>query len=105
MTYSEVPIACTLNPGEMTDRRALWERIDSAAVARTAERGGFRIAYQATEDVSQLLPSLVAAEAECCAFATWTVTRQADTLVLTVTGPDDGIEALRNEFRIDVDDR
>lgn len=104
MTDTDLPIACTLTPDEMAGRRALWERIDPAVLSRTGDHDGFRVAYRATETVELLLPSLAAAEADCCTFATWTVTRQTDSLVLAVTGPPEGIEALRHEFRIGAGD-
>ncbi len=104
MTDADVPIACTLTPDELGDRRALWERIDPSARCRTGDEGGFRIVYRATEDVARLLPSLAAAEADCCGFATWTVTREDDALVLAVTGPEAGIEALRHQFGVGGDD-
>ncbi len=104
MTGPEIPIACTLTPEQMGDRRALWARIDPAVRSRDGVDDGFRITYQATEDVARLLPSLAAAEADCCGFATWTVTREDDTLVLAVRGPEDGVEALRHEFGIDTGD-
>lgn len=97
----DVPIACTLSAAEMSDRRALWRRIDGDVVARRGEEDRFEVFYAATAEVERVLPSLVDAESRCCGFATWRLRRDADRMVLAVSGPPDGVTALRHEFGIE----
>lgn len=97
----EIPIACTLTRGEMSDRRALWRRIDPAVKRRVRLHGRLEVVYAPTDEVERLLPSLVDAESRCCAFAEWRLIRGSDDVVLAIAGPDEGLSALAAEFNID----
>ena len=97
----ELPIACTLTAEELTDRRSLWRRVDTEVASRSRVDEGFRIAYATTPEVERLLPSLADAESRCCSFASWRLAKEGEQLVLSVSGPADGIEVLCHEFGVD----
>ena len=97
----DVPIACTLTAAEMTDRRSLWQRIETDAVRRRRFDDRFEIVYAPTSEVERVLPSLVDAESHCCAFAQWRIVRNPEEVVLTVSGPPEGLAALCSEFGIE----
>lgn len=71
-----------------------WQQLDDAA-APSAKRSHHRleVRYQCGPGLRQELEALAAAEQQCCAFVTWTVTEDADQLVLHVAAdpkkPDD----------------
>lgn len=96
---TELPIACTLDSASMQDRVALWTSIDPEILARERTAGRLRVVYRATDQVRELLPSLVAAERRCCGFASWLVHDTGDTLDLIVTADDDmGLTAIASVF-------
>src|SRR3712207_6314113 len=97
----DVPIACTLSEAELSDRRALWRRIEGDVMARRRGENRLEVVYAASAEVERVLPSLVNAESRCCGFATWRLTRDADQIVLTVAGPPDAVAALSHEFGIE----
>ena len=89
----DVPIACTLQPGEVPDRVAEWKSVLGAARARVAtEDGGLRIELQ--DDVAlDHLARLVAAEQQCCAFFSFAITVDGRGSALEVRAPE-GAEAV-----------
>ena len=83
------PIACTLSPAGLRDRRADWQALaDRALIA--AERSGPALVRQRYRDdpgVAEELERLATLERECCAFLAMTVRRAAGEVVLEVAGP------------------
>jgi hypothetical protein len=90
----ELPVACALGPNDGAARMARWERLAQRA-APSAQRLGreLEVSYAAASGVREELEALAAAEAECCAFVTWTVAQDGERVVLRVTAdpqrPDD----------------
>lgn len=92
-------IACSLKPDELADRRAVWDRLAQRALQSQHEiPGGVRLVYSAEEQVEATLRELVALEAECCGFALWELRRNEDRVLLSVTAPGQGAEAVRSMF-------
>jgi hypothetical protein len=84
---TDIPIACTLSEDQMADRIAFIERLAADALLGQEEiAGGVRSRFRDTADVERRLHELVAAEATCCAFLTFSVTRRGGELWLEVTG-------------------
>ena len=94
-TPTDVPIACTLEPGAMPERLADWNNLLDRATARTAiPDGGLRIEFDHDVDLGQMA-SLVAAEQHCCAMFSFSVTVDHRGIALEVRAPEgaDGIIA------------
>jgi hypothetical protein len=85
MPGDPLPIACTLTPSEGLTRMQRWQRLHAQALVSTALRDdGVEVTYRHSPDVTAELAELVEAERECCAFATWDVASDDDTVVLTI---------------------
>jgi hypothetical protein len=85
-----VPIACTLAPDRMNERIAAWQTLTATALDREALDNGARIHLPRTTDLVALA-QLVADEQTCCAFFTFAITINHDTVRLDVTAPPDGL--------------
>jgi hypothetical protein len=84
---TDLPIACTLHPAEMRERAASIDALaDDALLDQREIDGGLRTSFRAAPDVEQRLHELVAAESRCCAFLTFAIGRDDDTLWLDITG-------------------
>lgn len=93
------PVACTLAPTELTDRRAVWEQLSSRALReRRLIAGGMQLVFDAREGVEDELRELARLEARCCSFADWTVRRRDEVVVLDVTAPTESVAAVRALF-------
>ena len=82
-----VPIACTLQPGEMPDRIADWQRLLDVAIGRSrTDDGRIRVEFTAGFDVAELV-RIVQAEQQCCAFFAFAVTFDERGTALEVDAP------------------
>ncbi|MCW3051953.1 MAG: hypothetical protein JWN14_1123 [Chthonomonadales bacterium] len=89
MSAKTIPVACSLNAEELTERRKLLKRI-GRGVAETEER---KSGYAYTFASDALLPELlefIRAERQCCPFFRFTLTFEPGNgpLRLEVTGPE-----------------
>ena len=73
----EVPIACTLKAGAMSDRVAEWTTVLTEVTRRVAVDGGLRIEFGPDVDLGHL-GRLIGAEQRCCAFFQFSLTVDAD---------------------------
>ena len=95
-----VPVACTLTPADLAGQARRWQRLMRRALTGRAETpDGLRLSFR--PDAEDELRALIAVEAQCCAWADWTVEPAAGTVVLGIRsmaqGPE-GIRALRLMF-------
>ena len=91
------PVACTLSPAELAAQGERWQRLIARAMTERAETpDGLRICFR--PEAEKELRALAAAETECCPWATWTVDRDADTIVLYVRSTAEGIATLHGVF-------
>lgn len=89
-----LPVACVLDRGDGEARMARWQRLAEHGAPSACRSGHeLEVRYQAGPGVRAELEALVAAEAECCSFVTWTVVQDGDEAVLQVVAderrPDD----------------
>ena len=92
-----IPVACTLTSAELGAQGERWHRLIARAMTERAETShGLRICFR--PEAEEELRALAAAEAECCPWATWTVERDAGTIVLDVRSTDEGIATLHSVF-------
>ena len=101
----ELSIACTLSAGDGAARMRRWSALSS--LGRPAvRRAGHVLEVGYALDAAGLaeLDALAAAERECCAFVSWTVTRDGERTVLRVAAeperPDD-IDAIVALFGVE----
>jgi MerR family transcriptional regulator, copper efflux regulator len=84
---TEVPIACTLEPGSMPDRLAEWAAVLQTAERRVAVDGGMRIEFGPDVDLAEL-GRLVGAEQRCCAFFSFALLVDSTGTALEARAPD-----------------
>ena len=92
---TQLPIACSLSAGELTDRLAQMAELGRDALLDTemAERGA-TLRFAAGRGIRQRLTEIVAAESECCAFLTMAIRDEPHALALTITAPEGGEPSL-----------
>ena len=84
------PIACTLTADAFRDRTAELAALAGRALQRRAAiPGGERLTFSGDPATERDLRAVVEVERACCAFLELDLRRDADRLVLDVTGPDD----------------
>lgn len=94
-----LPIACSLESNELRARKSDWAAVLRRGFAgRTVTPTGVRLRFDPDESVEHDLERLVELERDCCAFADWRLSREADGLVLDVSAEGDGAEAARELF-------
>ena len=95
---TDLPIACTLDPGERPARRALIDALAADGLLdRTRTPAGVRVRLRDTPDVERRTRDLIAAEYRCCAFLRFDLDRADGALVLDISGPPDA-RPLIDEF-------
>jgi hypothetical protein len=93
-----VPIACALNSADLAAQARRWQRLITRALStRTETADGMRLSFRV--EVADELRALVAVEAECCRWASWTVTAGSAVVTLDVRAPAGGSAAVREMFR------
>ena len=98
---NEETVACTLGPGELSDRRAVWQRLAERALRELRSMPhGVRLVFAASQEVEGQLRELVRLEADCCSFADWRVRRSGDELIVDVTAAGDGVTAVQALFSV-----
>ena len=86
----ELPIACSLDAGDLHQRMA-----DIAALGRDALMGTVtgmsqaQLRFAPRRGIHERVAAIVAAEARCCAFLSMTVAEEPDAIVLSIDAPAD----------------
>ena len=94
---NEVPIACTLGPGNRQTRLDEWQTLLVHVRDRVAIVGGVRLVYEATVPVAELV-RLSTAEQDCCQFFSFAITIDNRGIALEVCAPDDATAVLHALF-------
>lgn len=87
---TDLPIVCTLQPGELNARAAeLLPGLIARATRRAAIDGGFRFEFAPTDDLLSAISVAIDAERRCCRFLRFRVTVEPDEgpVYVDVTGP------------------
>lgn len=91
----DVPIACSLEPGDARSQLAEWRTVLDRVVERSERTSPNRLefALSPASDISPVI-ALARREAVCCPFFSFTVEIGAGRLVLAVQVPDDAVGVL-----------
>ena len=94
-----IPVACTLTPAGLAVQAERWERLIARAMTgRVESPDGLRLYFRGEPGDEEELRALAAAETECCPWATWTVERDAGTIVLDIRSTAEGVATLHQMF-------
>jgi hypothetical protein len=92
-----IDIACTLGVAALAAQGRRWQRLMARALTgRDETPDGLRLSFR--PEAEDELRALVAVEAGCCAWATWTVEPTDGAVVLDVRSADEGIATLHGMF-------
>jgi hypothetical protein len=92
---ARIPIACTLGPGEQTDRVAEWEDFARTAVTGVEVQGTMaRFHLENSDEVLLAAASLSQREKECCGFFEFAIELLAGDRWLVARVPPGAEEAL-----------
>jgi len=87
---SELPIVCTLQPGELNRRTAqLLPGLARAATSVVAIADGYRFEFEASSAILDAIAAAIDAERQCCRFLRFRLTVEPDggPVTLEVCGP------------------
>jgi len=85
---------CTLTQEERGTRGKRWHALGKADVDELSN--GLRLAFPASAEAE--LRELARLETDCCAFASWHVTRDGDRAILDITAEGDAVIAVQSMF-------
>jgi hypothetical protein len=92
-------IACTLGSDDLRAQAGRWRRLQREAGLGISEADdGVRLRFRDEQAVDEELRALVAVETDCCAWARWEISREADELVLDVSSTPAGATVLQSMF-------
>jgi hypothetical protein len=95
---SELPIACSLSATELPARLDEMADLGRAALLGTRHDGTrAELRFAAGSGVRDRVNGIVAAESQCCAFLTMSVSDEPDIVLLTIQAPD-GAELVLQEL-------
>lgn len=105
----ELPVACTLQPGDGPARMRRWRDLHETAHAQPSRSGNqLRVRYDASPGVLEELEDLARAERECCAFARWTVVvEEGHPVLIVIADPErpSDLDAIAGPFGLSEDQR
>ena len=96
-----IPIACTLTPGELGERRsALLPGLVAHATAAEPRTDGYRLQFHASAELLHAVADVLEAERHCCRFLRFElVVDGGESLTLNVSGPEGTRAFLDGLFR------
>lgn len=95
---AELPLACSLTAAELPSRLAEMAALGEAAlVDLRSQPTRADLRFAAGEGVRERVEAIVAAESQCCAFLTMSVTDAPGLVVLTVDAPE-GAEVVLDQM-------
>jgi hypothetical protein len=90
-----IPVACTLETGDIPGRFAEWQQFFRSSVVRTESLAtSVRLLLDPSEATTLDVVSLAQREKQCCAFFEFTMVIEADQRWLSITVPPEAQETL-----------
>jgi MerR family transcriptional regulator, copper efflux regulator len=83
-----LPIVCTLDRGELSERLGAWARLAERITERHDTETGVRVRFASGIDAEKIA-ELIAAEQRCCAFLSFRLAPTDGDIILEVDAPDD----------------
>lgn len=84
----DLPIACSLAPGQLSERLAEMTQLGADALLEVRQSGvRAELVFAVGGEVHQRLEAIVTAEAQCCPFLTMRVTEGDGVVTLAVAAP------------------
>jgi hypothetical protein len=100
-TPNKPPIACSLSVDDMKLREETWNAVTRAALhTHAATTNGVRLEFHANPETAHTLLDLVAAERQCCGWASWTLTNTQDATVVEASAGELGAHVLHAMFQL-----
>jgi hypothetical protein len=94
-------IACSLSAVELRDRTAAWRAISTSALrTKVALSHGVRLTFRPDHMTAHSLLDLIAAERDCCAWASWSLTTTNDATLVEATADGPGAATLQAMFEV-----
>jgi len=98
MELSEL-VACTLSDADLKSQRDRWLALgDNFGLGRRETDDGLRVSFRYHPAIRDELDALVAVENDCCAWASWSVEREGDVLVMAARSTGTGVTTLHGMF-------
>jgi hypothetical protein len=93
----DIPIACTLNSGELAGRKERLSRLSPDVIERVELENGVSLRFKMTPELLVELAQIIGQEHECCRFLSFVLAVEAgaELVRLDVTGPSGTKEFLR----------
>ena len=93
-------ISCRLSPDELVERQRAWRAVSEHldVVERDRFVGGFRIVVRGSDADLEQVSRLVAAERDCCGWASWELEQNAELATLTASGEEELIAPLASRL-------
>ena len=93
-------VACTLSDTDLKTQRERWINVGgNFGIGREQTNDGLRLTFKDHPAVEQELRALVAVENDCCSWASWSVERDARTLIMAARSKGEGIATLHGMFK------
>jgi hypothetical protein len=96
----ELPLACSLDPAELDERKKLMRSIAAAGVEGVEKSDtALSIRFRRSSDLKASLERLIALEGECCPFLEFQLSEEDGALTLAVEapgGPATALDAIRH---------
>jgi hypothetical protein len=89
-TVADLPIVCSLPPGELASRRqALLPGLVRRATRVESVENGWRLVFAPAPGLLRTIAEVIDAERECCRYLRFDIAAEPDRgpIALTVTGP------------------
>lgn len=97
-TTDEVPVSCSLEPGEIGPRLQDWQSLLERAASRTAIDGGVSLGFPSDPEVAAELAATAVAEQNCCSFYRFDLRITGQGVFLNVTAPKEAQAVLTSMF-------
>jgi len=97
---NDVPVACSLNASDLTNRMNRWNALtDQAKPVVTRTDTGLRLAFSQKPGIAGELTELAGLERACCLFASWTVRQDPNAVVLDISASsEEGVATVHGMF-------
>lgn len=92
---SDTPLACSLTPQQLRERRAYVRKtLVPRVCSGNAVDGGLDVYFEGAADLRALVEEFIELESSCCAFLDFGIVERGPRLLLTIRGPEAAADVL-----------